>query len=422
MTGSVLIVSHFYPPSTMVAARRPSGFAKYLERRGYRVTVLTSSAWGVAESEPASAVIRTADLMSSPLNWRRDNFEAWIGDAAQDDYSEDSSLLARVVVPDLAVVTWAPFALTAAVAATRHQRFDCVITTSGPESVHFTGLALRRLGIAWIADFRDGWGFESVHHRWPTRAQERIDAYLERVVVTRADAVSAVSEPMAADIRRRFGVDARSVTNGYDPDEVPLRTGADELLRGDRHSLVHTGRMASSQRSPGPVVEAIRILRHRAPADAERLELVLAGPLTAEERELISAPDLADHIRHVGNLPRERALRLQREADSLLLLTAGSRTGEATGKLFEYLSARRPILVLGERTEAARIVLATGAGSAAPADSPEEIAERLSSLLHDGRGEAEPATEAYSYSETTRLMAELIETARARAAQRKKMA
>jgi glycosyltransferase involved in cell wall biosynthesis len=414
---SILIVTHFYPPSTMVAARRPAGFAKYLERLGYRVTVLTSSAWGgrPAREEPASEVVRARDLMASRINWRRRNLEAWVGDDSNADYSPGSSRLAQVIVPDVALFTWAPFALARARRIAAARRLDCVLTTSGPESVHFVGLALRRRGIPWVADLRDGWGFESIHS-WPTALQRRLDERLERLAMERADAVTAVSEPIAADLRARFGVDAHTITNGYDPEAVPERTGSDELLRDDRHSLVHTGRMASSQRTPAPVLEAMRLLRRRSGADAEpasRVELVLAGPLTAEERSLVEAPDLRDDVRHVGNLPHERALRLQREADSLLLLTAGSRSGEATGKLFEYLGAERPVLVLGERSEAARIVTRTGSGTAVGADDPEAIADGIARIAGNGRrepgGDLDPTE--FSLPATVARLARVLERA-----------
>jgi glycosyltransferase involved in cell wall biosynthesis len=269
--------------------------------------------------------------------------------------------------------------------------------------------------MAWIADLRDGWGFETLHS-WPPGVQERLDAALERAVARRADLMTAVSEPLAADLRERLGADAHAVTNGFDPDEVPARKGSHGLLDADRRSLVHTGHMASSQRSPGPLLEAVRLLRSRGSAAARRLELVFAGPLTAEERALLETPDLAGMVRHVGNLDREDALRLQREADGLLLLTAGTRRGEATGKLFEYLGAERPILVLGDQSEAARIVTEAGAGLAAPADDPEAIGAALERLLAGG-GEA-AAPERYSYPEIARRYAELVELARSRAAAR----
>jgi glycosyltransferase involved in cell wall biosynthesis len=397
----------------MVAARRPAGLAKYLRRLGYRVTVLTSAAWTDGAPAAETGIVRTGDLMASRLNWRRANMRAWAGGGAQADYEAGSSRLAQAIVPDTTLVTWLPYLLPSALRLARRERFDCVITTSGPESVHLAGLALARRG-AWIADLRDGWGFETLHS-WPTRAQARLDAALERRVARRADLMTAVTEPLATDLRERLGADAHTVTNGYDPEEVPPRTGSSPLLGSGRRSLVHTGRMASSQRSPAPLLDAVRLLRRRGSPAAERLELVFAGPLTPDERRLLGASDLAGVVRHVGNLEREEALRLQGEADGLLLLTAGTRRGEATGKLYEYLGAERPILVLGDESEAARIVRDAGAGIAAPTSDPEAIAAALERLPADVPA---AAPRAFSYPELARRYAELVELARERARKR----
>jgi glycosyltransferase involved in cell wall biosynthesis len=408
------VVSQFYPPSAMVAARRPGGITKYLRRLGYRVTVLTSAAWvdGVPAEEPG--VLRTGDLMASRLNWRRANMRAWAGGAGSADYEAGTSRLAAAIVPDTTLITWLPYLIPGALRLARRERFDCVITTSGPESVHLAGLALAPR-TAWIADVRDGWGFETLH-AWPTALQARLDAALERQVARHADVMTAVTEPLAADLRDRLGADAHTITNGYDPEDVPERTGASPFLGTGRVSVVHTGRMASSQRSPGPVLDAVRLLRRRAAPAVDRLELVFAGPLTSEERGLLGAPDLGDAVRHAGNLSRDEALQLQREADGLLLLTSGTRRGEATGKLYEYLGAERPILTLGENSEVTRIVLDAHAGEVAPADQPEAIAAALERLLASDRPLAAPS--AYSYPEIARRFAELVELARARAATR----
>jgi glycosyltransferase involved in cell wall biosynthesis len=59
----------------------------------------------------------------------------------------------------------------------------------------------------------------------------------------------------------------------------------------------------------------------------------------------------------------------------------------ATNKLFEYLAARRPVLVLGDESEAARIVTEAGAGIVTPSDDPAAIAEALRRLV---AGEVRP--------------------------------
>ena len=142
----------------------------------------------------------------------------------------------------------------------------------------------------------------------------------------------------------------------------------------------------------------------------------MAGPLSARELELLAADDLAGLVKVVGWLERPRALALQRAADTLLVVTEGpSRRSVATGKVFEYLAARRPILVLGEGTEAARIVADAGCGHATSANDPAmrlrpASRERPSSATH-GRGSRRRCSERYSYPRLVERLAALIEDA-----------
>jgi glycosyltransferase involved in cell wall biosynthesis len=292
-----------------------------------------------------------------------------------------------------------------------------VITSSPPQSAHLVGAALRRSGVPWIADFRDGWSFEPPRAPWAVAAQGRADGRLERFVVERASAVVGVTEPIVEDLRRRFGAPATLVTNGFDPEDDSA--GAEHPpLDLDRHSLVHTGRMAIARSSPRPVLEAVRMLKREAPEIAQRLEIVFAGPLTADETDLLKRPDLDGLVRNVGSLDRPSALALQRAADSLLVVTEGSsRKSVATGKLFEYLASGRTILVLGEETEAARIVADAKAGFATSADDPERIANALLRLVEGvlPEGPDPEAVARYSYRELACSYAELIENVSGRA-------
>ena len=411
---SLLLVAQLTPPSTLVAARRAGGLAKYLARLGYRVTVLTSAISGEGPIAGAAAVARTADLMASPLNWRRGHFEALSGTAAA-AYARPSRL-ESVVVPDLAALTWLPVALPRALALARERRFDCVLTSSPPPSTHLVGRALARRGSCWVAELRDGWTFEPPRPQWPLRVQRRADRALESALLRRADAVVGVTAPIVEDARQRLGVDARLITNGFDPEEAP--EAAADGLAPDKFSLVHTGRIALARSSPRPLLDALRLLRREAPELVDGLEVVFAGPLSADEQADLAAADLSGLVRVLGPVSHERALALQRGADGLLVVTEGRRRPSvATGKLFEYLAARRPILVLGEGTEAARIVDDAGAGVAAPADAPAAIAEALRRLVAEPPGGAAPAAiDRYAYPALADAYAQLIEEVCARVA------
>ncbi len=128
---------------------------------------------------------------------------------------------------------------------------------------------------------------------------------------------------------------------------------------------------------------------------------------------MLAASDLDGLVRAVGTLDRNRTLALQRAADTLLVITEGAdRRSVATGKLFEYLAAGRPILVLGEETEAARIVKETKAGSVTSAVDSRAIAEAIRLRIHTGGAEKPDASAVgrYAWPQLGALYGELIES------------
>jgi len=356
--------------------------------------VLTSTLSGEGPVEGAAQVVRAPDLLASGLNWRRGNVAAMEG-RGSGRYAPPSAW-ERAVVPDLAALTWLPSALSA---ARRLPVPDAVITTSPPESVHAVGAAMRRRGAAWVADFRDGWRFEPPHAEWPTTPQRALDAALERAVIRRADACVGVTEPIAAYLREH-GADAHRITNGFDPEDEA--TGAPPDFPADVFTLVHTGRAAIAGQDPRPLLEGVAALGGRA-------RLVLAGPVSSEEERMLAQPRVAAVTEHLGALPRGEALALQRAADANVVIASNALGRDvATGKLFEYLAAGRPVLVVGERSEAARIVAETGAGLAVPA-VPGAVAEAIEGLM-DEPGEAPPANvEPYGWPALAERYVEVLE-------------
>jgi glycosyltransferase involved in cell wall biosynthesis len=307
-----------------------------------------------------------------------------------------------------------PFARSRALRLNRRERFDCVITSSPPESIHAVGLALKRRGVAWIVDLRDAWTFEPLGPPFPTAAQRRLDEGLERRWLRAADRVVCVSRPAADDLRARLGIEPALVHNGWDPELAgePPRAKVADLLDPERFSLVYTGRFGSYGRDPRPLLDALATLAHENPEAASRLELVVAGPLTPEEDALLrSAPVAPARIVLAGSLPRADALALQRAADALLLLASSRRSQLANFKLYEYLAAGGPILALAAGTEAGRIVAEAG-GETVSADVPQEITSALRRLLENGpAAPGEDAREFYAYPAVAERMAEVVEDA-----------
>jgi hypothetical protein len=136
--------------------------------------------------------------MATPLNWRRSQFKALEG-SAHGSYSKPSRL-ESVLVPDIAAATWLPFAsrehsrlVRESVAGLRdHDR-------SGPLG------APRGVGAASARDSVDRrvprWvDVRPACPRVSTSLQRQLDASLERRVATGADALVAVTQPIADDL------------------------------------------------------------------------------------------------------------------------------------------------------------------------------------------------------------------------------
>src|SRR5215207_3772939 len=350
----ILLVAYFYPPLNSIGARRPAALAKWLRRRGHDVTVLTSVQSGVSPDDAAAGVVRTRDLLATRLNWRGESQAVATGqsDAAWDP---DPGVWGSIVMPDIQLVSWVPFAVAAARRLHRRKAFDVVITTSPVESGHVIGVALRRAGVPWIADMRDGWRFEAPREDWPLAPQRWLDGQLERAALGRASKVVMVTEPLSEDLRRRRRLHVATITNGFDPDEEAEAVAAAAPVDGGKLTLAHTGGLGHKQ-SLRPLLEALVRIERSQPGLSDRVELLLAGQRTAEQQALHAEPAFAPFIRYLGFVERPTALAIQRRADVLVLITSGKRRGEATGKLFEYLAARRPILLFGTDNAAAEIV------------------------------------------------------------------
>ena len=150
--------------------------------------------------------------------------------------------------------------------------------------------------------------------------------------------------------------------------------------------VVYTGELYEGVRDPTPLLEAARALAAESVSvrvhfygHDSHLALQRAAAVGAEACVVAHKP-----------VPYRDSLRVQVESDVLLLLDQGelTDTGNAPGKLFEYMGARRPILVVGRPDyAAAQLVMELGLGLVSR--SPSEIARFLRDLYNqkqrDGR-------------------------------------
>ncbi len=410
----LLVVSYNHPPFPGPGGNRWLAMARYLREAGHTVTILASNAYGGLPDDGDLGVIRVSDLKSSRvlrgLLRRGELAPAAVAEENTGIELPAPAVLTKVVVPDAYVVSWLPAAVAAARRCMAHTPTDCLITSGPPESMHLTGLLLGRRRPAWVVDLRDGWSYEPLREPFPLRTQRRLDVRLERKVVKSADAITTVTDPITNDIRARYGVNAATVPNAYDPGlDVTLESEELPALPPGRLLLVHTGTLSGLRgRDPRPLVEALTHLS--GDPDTSRLAFIQVGPISAEDETLLKP--LRDRgLAHIlGVVPRTTAIALQRRADALLLITSAD-VSQSTAKLYEYLAAGRPIIALADGNEAARIVRATNAGRIVPPGDVHAITAALRAVVSGelAREFAPHGIAEYTYPAPARTMEAIVE-------------
>ena len=404
----ILVVAYLYPPASVVPAHRPAGLRRAFASAGIRTTVLTSRISGSFEDDDAQGIIRAGDLRTR----FHTQYQTLVG------YGDDP-LEARAkprwwtkyIVPDPTAVSWFPHALVHLLRLIRSDRPDVIITTSGPESSHLLGLVARAFGIRWVADYRDPW-LPWLRDIDRPRVLRLIDAGLERRVARRASVLTAVNDPIAAEITRRHGVRAFTISNGFDRHLLAGASDERTTLDPARFSLVHTGLLAID--ADGPVLsaapnrsrdvraflEGLGLLLEEDPELLMRLELVVAGSISHRERETLMRGKLGEVARVLGSLPHTRSLGLQQASDGLLLIPGGADATSA--KIFEYLAARKPIFAVTEHDSAAAELLhEAGEHTVAEPGDPGSLAAALQAYLTRWTGgafyEHRPDFDLYAY-------------------------
>jgi glycosyltransferase involved in cell wall biosynthesis len=414
LSPRLLVVTYHYPPVPSVGSNRWLAMTKYLRRSGYEVEIVTTAAFGSAAGDD-ERVHRAYDLVAA--RWLRGSLRRpplpQHGEAPVED-TPPPAIVTKLVVPDHCAVTWLPAASALIRRLLAREKFDCIVSTSPFESAHLVPLLIGSRRPAWVADLRDGWTFDSWRQPFPTRAQRHFDRVLERRVAGTADQVTCAHRPVAEDLRRRLGVEAEYVPNGWDPDLAGESDGALTLdFDPDRKLLVYTGKLRGRlEQDPAPLLEALQRLHSESPSIAQGLQFVLAGRLDRAERELLESFELGDLVRNVGHLSRPQSLALQRRADALLLITEPN-AFYVPGKLAEYLGSGRPIFALARDSETERIVAETNTGISVPPDDVEAIVVALRRMVAGelARGYAPQALEQYTYPRPAERMAEVIEEA-----------
>jgi len=243
---------------------------------------------------------------------------------------------------------------------------DLILSSSPPITAHNVAAKLkRRFGIPWVADYRDLWT-ENPSYDAPSW-RYWLDRQAEKRLLEEADGVTAVTKEITMRLQQDIlsGRQAFYLPNGYD--EADFAGLVNTPKNDNRFTVLYTGSLYGHQ-SPESILLCLRSLFKRRAEFTKKLCLRFIGNIGSRFEPLFSRfeNDFPGVVERIAYVPHQEIPSALVKADALLLLIGGgsSARGVLTGKIFEYLRARRPVLMLGPtHGEAAKIIEDFGCGS-----------------------------------------------------------
>ena len=388
----ILIISFYFPPFNTIGAVRVGKIAKYLFKFGHEIKVITAREQPLPKTLsleiPEENVIYTPWIdINKPVEiiWGGKDKIAEEGYSISPSSSIISNLIKSVRVfyktllnfPDWQI-GWYPAAYRGASEIIRNWKPDLIYASARPWTSLIVASSLsKKYKIPWVAELRDLWTDNPYYEDEYIKLRRIIETELEHKILSSACALVTVSEPLAETLKHKYNKPVEVILNGFDPGDIPDYRGnssiGDNTLR-----IVYTGMIYEGKRDPTPLFMALNKL---GPV-SQNIRVVFYGKKLDIVKK-IAVQHKVEHLVEVyKSIPYKEALKEQREADILLLLLWNDprERGVYTGKLFEYIGARRPILAIGPADNvAAELILNRNSGIVS--NDPDKIASWLYDLI-----------------------------------------
>lgn len=449
----VLLITYDFPPARTSGIYRPVKFVKHLRRFGWEPIVLTSKnpyvvmydetlladlpenirverafspdlmrfsarvhqlLFGKAQGSPRVQSSNLA-LSGSPNGGVHSRKKSWVK-------RKILSPLNRFIVnwthlPD-SKVPWVPFALWKALRIIKSEKPDVIITTSAPPNVQLIGLLLRFFSRRpWVVDLRDNW-VVGYSQNYGSSLRVRVDMWLMKQVLKRADAVVTMCDGNRDDIRAAFPdlplCRFRTITNGFDQDDFFGIESKYMPQRAGKLRLLHVGTLYRG--TAGCFFEGLADLLKNKWEIRNDIEVDFIGTLCGDYPDRISELGLSDVVQMHDFRTHPEIIKAMLEADALLLFMGVEKimNQQFPGKFFEYLKAERPILAFGREGEIARAMSECRSGYLFPPDDVEAIKSGLSDIWQrkmNNKLQVAPNSirvREYEYASLTRQLSDLL--------------
>lgn len=358
--GTALLITYYWPPAGGPGVHRWLRFSRFFKENGWDLHVYCpeNAEWPIIDQEMQASVSEDLTVIRRPIfephkylgKKNNPNVGGGLTKAKKSSALQQLIIWVRgnLFIPDARVFWIRPSAAFLRRYLRDHPEIDTVISTGPPHSMHLIARKLKQKypRLKWVADFRDPWTEIDYYHDLMTgKSADKKHRMLEKAVLTEADLVISISEACASGLEAIGQRKVELISNGFVFPEFDARQ-----QETDREfTIAHFGSMSFS-RNPEVVWKALSHLLKTDARLAGDLKIRLVGPVDFAVIERARHYGLESYLELIPNVNHSQSLMMQRKTQVLLLVAnnTGNVKGILTGKFFEYLGAKRPILAIGE--------------------------------------------------------------------------
>ena len=386
----VLIITYYWPPSGGAGVQRVLKLVKYLRQNNWEPVIYTAdeAEYPILDASLAKDIPEGVTVIRKKL-WEPYSFykkfigqkkdqkvySGFLSENKKSSFAQKVSVWIRgnFFIPD-ARCFWIKPSVRFLSEYLKQNPVDAIISSGPPHTTHLIARGVKRkTNLPWIADFRDPWTqIDFYEQLMLTSVADAKHKRLERSVLKEADKVITVSWNWAKDLEAIGKRKIEIITNGFDEDDF---SASGSTQPDTKFSLSHIGSLNGDRNAENFWVALKELCNDDAQFKTD-LIIRLIGKNDFSVYQSIEQNGLNKQLEKIEYIPHSETGKYQQRSSVLLLFLNNTPNvlGIIPGKLFEYLAARRPILIIGNSNgDSARIVTETNAGAICGFDEKEKM-------------------------------------------------
>lgn len=358
----IVIVTVWFPPRIGVAVNRMQAFAQYLYGAGMKVSVIAlQDSTDISSMEDLNGI--TVIRVPNKVVFKRAKF--FPGEPKIKHLLKVGWNLFSARINPLQESGWMNEVIRELSILHDNNEIDLIISSFSPAEAHLAALNFleRNPKVKWIADMRDEM---SMNKLLPSIIQKNLARY-EKQISQRANAVISVSEPILDQFRELMPNVEHflEVRNGYNHDLTF------EPKFNDKFTIVYAGSFYGSIK-PDTFFLGLK-------ASLLKLKFEFEIVFVGTHHNFQIPQEFASNCRFVPKVSQLKSIEFMANADAnLLILPKDQRRGVYSGKLFDYLSVKKPIIAVVDPADvAAQLIEELNAGFIADFTQVDEISNAI---------------------------------------------